>query len=93
MLIALGPGGTTELAERALQYARTLTMRTIPVRRPEPGGLTEVAAELGVSRQTVGHWIAGRRGPGNFPEPRWSLAQGKVWELAEVREWRAAWTD
>jgi predicted DNA-binding transcriptional regulator AlpA len=82
VLVALGPGGTTDLAERVLEL---LQAQPAPV--PELGGLAEVCAVLGRSRQTVGHWISGRRGPGGFPEPLVVLSATPVWDLAQVREW------
>lgn len=83
MLMALGPGGTTELAERALAHGISAVRAS-----PELGGVSEVAALLGESRQTVGHWIAGRRGPGQFPDPIVEISAGKIWDLKTIREWR-----
>jgi hypothetical protein len=82
VLIALGPGGTSELAERALAFLGQL----------ELGGLAEVSDLLGKSPQSVGHWIAGRRHPtapdgAPFPEPLVILAATPVWDLDAVRQW------
>jgi hypothetical protein len=49
----------------------------------ELGGVTEVAAVLGVSKQRV----AAIRSRPNFPQPEARLAQGPVWDLAKVRRW------
>ena len=93
VLVALGPGGTTELAERVLvmlqerDRACMASVETV-LGRLELAGLAEVCAELGKSRQIVGHWIAGRRGPGDFPPPLVTLSATPVWALAQVRAWR-----
>jgi hypothetical protein len=91
VLVALGPGGTTELAERVLILLDGLGQAP---GSPELGGLAEVCACLGKSRQQVGHWIAGRRMPRNllrdppaFPEPLVTLSATPVWDLATVRHW------
>jgi len=99
VLLALGPGGTTELAERVLQLIATheahwLVATETVLCRLELGGLSEVCRLLGESRQTVGHWIAGRRWPTghptpHFPEPLVTLDATPVWDLATVREWAA----
>jgi hypothetical protein len=85
VLVALGPGGTTELAERVLVL---LESQTAPNPWPKRlGGLAEVCEELGATRQAVGHWIAGRRGPGNFPRPFLELSATPVWDLDAVASW------
>jgi serine/threonine protein kinase len=48
------------------------------------GGVTEVAAELGVSRQRMAKL---REGP-DFPDPLGELAQGPVWDLDAIAQWR-----
>ena len=101
MLVSLGPGGTRELAERAL----TVVYATVAERerawldstekvlgRLELGGLAEVCRLLGETRQTVGHWIAGRRRPPSkntppFPSPLVTLDATPVWNLQDVRGW------
>lgn len=59
--------------------------------RLELGGLAEVCAELQQSKQTVGHWIAGRRSPDPlaepFPEPFVTLDATSVWNMSAVRAW------
>lgn len=47
------------------------------------GGVTEVAAELGVTRQQV----ANLRQRGDFPAPVAALSMGEVWDLDVVRRW------
>lgn len=86
MLVALGPGGTRELAERALAHARAWSPVVDPG-TPDLVGLQEAAIRLGVSRQTLGHWIAGRRGPGNFPRPLVQLSSGSVWDYRVIERW------
>ncbi len=46
-------------------------------------GISEIAELLGVSRQRA-HQLAASHG---FPEPVARLAQGPVWETAEVEKW------
>jgi len=92
VLVALGPGGTTELAERVLLLLDGQMAAVEKVLGDlELGGLSEVCELLGHSRQTVGHWIAGRRHPGvggiPFPKPLVTLSATPVWDLAEVRQW------
>jgi hypothetical protein len=101
VLVALGPGGTTELAERVLAMLQDRdkacleSVETV-LGRLELAGLAEVCAELGKSRQVVGHWIAGRRTPlpgavvHPFPEPVITLSATPVWDLVAVREWGRA---
>jgi hypothetical protein len=95
ILVALGPGGTTELAERVLELlaAQMAAVETV-LGELELGGLAEVCAVLGRSRQTVGHWISGRRWPNDnviapFPDPIVHLSATPVWDLATVRAWAA----
>jgi hypothetical protein len=97
ILVALGPGGTTELAERVLELlaAQMAAVETV-LGELELGGLAEVCELLGRSRQTVGHWAAGRRMPRmvhkvppRFPDPIVHLSATPVWDLATVRAWAA----
>lgn len=93
MLVALGPGGTRELAERALAHAKASIGPTIDLAREsateELGGLAEVCTELGVTKRWLGHVIAGRRPvpPVLTPEPLVTLSATPVWDLADWREW------
>ena len=45
-----------------------------------PMGVAEVATRLHVSRSRV-HFLRGR---GDFPEPKWTLACGPVWDSADI---------
>jgi eukaryotic-like serine/threonine-protein kinase len=47
------------------------------------GGVSEVAAELGVSRQQV----AKLRQRDDFPSPVASLTMGEIWDLGTIRRW------
>lgn len=47
-------------------------------------GLQEVAAHFGVSRQLAYKWVTKRA---DFPEPLAELAQGKVWDRADIVAW------
>lgn len=49
------------------------------------GSNAEVAAALGVSKQTVWNWM--NRPGWNFPAPIVRLAMGPIWNMEEVRTW------
>jgi transcriptional regulator with XRE-family HTH domain len=51
-------------------------------------GLAEVAEALGVSRQAVSNWAAGRSRP-NFPAPLKKLRATPLYSLTEARQWYA----
>lgn len=49
---------------------------------------SEIARRIGQSRQSVNQYIAGQRGPGNFPRPECDLAEDTpVWAWCEVSQW------
>lgn len=52
----------------------------------EFGGVTEVAAELAVSRQR----LSKLRERGDFPMPVQELAQGPIWDLEVIRGWKGS---
>jgi len=54
-------------------------------------GLAEVAEYLGVSRQTLQHWL--KRTGLFFPEPVARLEMGPVWKTEDIVEWRKKWTE
>lgn len=98
ILQALGDGGTVEMADGVLAYLSPLleddarTLEADPFADDAPkivlAGLAEVAALSSTPKQTIGHWLAGRRvAPVNFPHPRWELATGPVWDMADIRSW------
>lgn len=48
----------------------------------------EIARRIGRTRQQVGQYVSGKRGPGNFPGPVCSLAEGHpLWTWCEVSSW------
>lgn len=49
--------------------------------------LTEVAERAGRTLATADHWAAGRRGPGNFPEPKIRRARASLYSWAQVASW------
>lgn len=49
---------------------------------------SDIARRIGRTRQQVGQYVTGRRGPGDFPGPVCSLAQGHpLWMWCEVSDW------
>lgn len=61
-----------------------MTERAYPV--SDIVGTAELAEVLGVSKQAIGHWVAGRRRPG-MPKPIKVLRATAIWSLSEVRSW------
>jgi hypothetical protein len=52
------------------------------------GGLAEIADDLGVSRQSVSNWAAGRsRTSREFPQPIKRLRATPLYSLNAVRKW------
>lgn len=48
----------------------------------------DIARRIGRSRQLVGQYISGKRGPGGFPAPVCDLAEGfPLWQWCEVSFW------
>jgi hypothetical protein len=95
-LVALGPGGTRELAERALQYAATVAVRHALVSSEtdrlgvwELGGTAEVCDRLGVTKQWLGHVLAGRRPTPAVltPRPIATLTATPVWDMGDWDHW------
>jgi len=91
MLVALGPGGTRELAERALGF--------MDAHGPGAGqdyawmgGLAEVAALLDRSRPAVSNWM-GKDSKIVCPDPLARLLATPVWDLRHWREWGRAHPD
>lgn len=49
---------------------------------------SDVARRIGRTRQQVGQYVSGARGPGHFPAPAFDLAQGhSLWHWCEVSYW------
>jgi len=52
------------------------------------GGLAEIADELGVSRQAVSNWAAGRsRTARDFPQPIKRLRATPLYSLTAIKQW------
>jgi hypothetical protein len=48
----------------------------------------DIARRIDRTRQLVGQYISGKRGPGNFPPPACELADGHpLWQWCEVAYW------
>lgn len=48
----------------------------------------DIARRIGRTRQIVGQYVSGTRGPGNFPSPMCDLAEGHpLWQWCEVSFW------
>lgn len=85
VLIALGDGGTTEMADRIVHWLREEYASGV---RPEDlAGTSEVAAMLGVSKQTLCNWVA--RDTVDFPPAVAHLAATRVWNRIQVAAWQA----
>jgi hypothetical protein len=87
MLVALGPGGTRELAERALGWADAHSDAGRGF--DWLGGLAEVAALLDRSRPAVSNWM-GETSKIVTPPPLRRLMATPVWDLRQWREWGRA---
>lgn len=79
MLRALGAGSTVADAERVLVALSDVDWSDL-------GGVAELSHDLGVSRQTVCNWAAGRSGQG-FPKPLVKLRATPVWSRTTVKTW------
>lgn len=87
MLVALGPGGTRELAERALAYADASL-------RPDYrrlGGLAEVAKLVDRSRPAVSNWNATPHL--QTPAPVFTVTATPIWDLGHWVVWGVAHPD
>ena len=83
VLLALGNGGTMEMAQSVTAFILTSNLPAV-----SPGnlvGLAEVATMTGRSKQTVCNWIG--RGTQGFPAPFVHLAATKVWDREQVTVW------
>lgn len=55
---------------------------------PDLVSTSDVAQRVGLTRQAVGLYVSGARGPGTFPRPEGVVSNGqRVWRWAAVREW------
>jgi hypothetical protein len=49
--------------------------------------LTEIAERAGRTVATADHWATGRRGPGNFPQPKIRRPRASLYSWAAVASW------
>lgn len=89
VLIILGDGGTTDMADRVIHWLAT---EHVPGVRPEDIlGLSEVAGMIGRSKQLVCNWMA--QPAKLFPAPIVELAATKIWHREQVQTWMDAHHD
>jgi len=52
---------------------------------------SEIARRIGKSRELVGKYVSGERGPGSFPAPGCNIVEGQpLWYWCEVTYWASA---
>lgn len=85
-----------ELVSKAVEAARRiehcLTGSRVDRIDEELVGVPDIAARVGLNRETVRSWTIGSRGPGGFPNPIGSVGGGergaaKIWRWADVNVW------
>lgn len=61
----------------------------IPLRAEfEQMNVSDIAAQVSVNREAVRLWVAGKRGPGNFPTPLSIIGdRTRIWAASDVHEW------
>ncbi|MGH2450442.1 MAG: hypothetical protein ACRDGE_04065 [Candidatus Limnocylindria bacterium] len=71
-----------EDVERALSEVRVLAL--------EPEDLVsqaDIAQRRGRSRESISQLVKGERGPGNFPQPKYFVADRALWRWRDVEKW------
>lgn len=71
-----------EDVERALPHVRVLSV--------EPEDLvsqSDIAHRRGRSRESISQLVKGERGPGEFPQPRYFVADRGLWRWRDVERW------
>jgi hypothetical protein len=82
-------------APNAVRAAATLVTglrETVPNAKPVMAArdlvnITDIAERVGVTREAVRHWSAGKRRAGQFPDPIDAPGGQKIWEWASVHAW------
>ena len=75
-------------AEAVMDAVQDLLPDAVPVQaHRDLVNTTDIGDRVGVTREAVRHWVAGKRGPGDFPHPVGSPSDSKVWEWSAVHAW------
>lgn len=76
-----------------MTYTEGMTTDPRPISPADLGGVAELAGDLGVSKQQISNYAAGRSRPDTgFPDPVVRLAATPIWSRSEVRLWAAGLT-
>lgn len=79
-------GSAVEAVASAIRQGRTAGVEVRGISE-DLVTLSEIAERAGRTLATADHWAAGRRGPGNFPEPRVHRARASLYSWAQVTSW------
>lgn len=90
---------TRETASASEAVSEAVRSAVEAIHRADPAGqilgldqdlvsASDIAERIGVTRQAIGHYVAGTRGPGGFPRPDGVIGNGqRIWRWARVHEW------
>jgi len=91
-LAVLTAGVQASTAVEAARIVMDSVHKTLPIATPVEShrdlvSVTDIGDRVGVTREAVRNWSAGKRGPGGFPVPVGSPSDYKVWEWSSVHAW------